>query len=254
MFEQERALTRLQQALLREPLIPVCLLVGSFGRKMQDDYADLDLIFAFPDEASRTAAHTQRRAFAQEVMVYVAVKGFDAEPFRYETLYANGTKVDYQYALQAELTPTAVWREMRVLKDAHGWGEQFALACAHAPLPTPPLITAADLEALDNQFWVLLWEVYRQLRRGDAQRPFATYLHLLHHTLPPLLCLLAPTDPAHQALIQASYGQDAGKNVAGLRPLLAAYVGARSAVIRQYRLIFTPNNGFEEGIRRFMER
>jgi hypothetical protein len=131
-------------------------------------------------------------------MQYVPAKSFDAahvRPYFHIALYSNGTKADYRYELQAELQPNPWDRDIRILKDRDGWAEQYQAASGRALLPQPRL-TAAELTALDERFWIMLWDTYRLLRRGDADKPFTIYLELLHFSLPPLLHVLPPEDPA----------------------------------------------------------
>ena len=53
MFEQDRVITRLQQRVMREPAIAACFLSGSFGKRRDDGYSDLDVALLFDSDASR---------------------------------------------------------------------------------------------------------------------------------------------------------------------------------------------------------
>ena len=182
MFEQERVLVRLQQRVMSEGDILVCFLAGSYGRREADPYSDMDVALVFADEAARERAWRQRRAFVQSVMQYVPAKSFDAEhvrPYFHIALYSNGTKADYRYELQDELSPNPWDRDIRILKDHNGWAERYQSDCARALLPQPRL-SAAELTALDERFWIMLWDAFRLLLRGDGDKPFTIYLELLH--------------------------------------------------------------------------
>ena len=82
MFEQDRVLVRLQQRVLSEGDIVACFLSGSYGRRQNDPYSDMDVAFVFADQAARERAWRQRRGFAQSVMQYVPAKSFDAAHVR----------------------------------------------------------------------------------------------------------------------------------------------------------------------------
>lgn len=257
MYEQERVITRLQQAVSRELGIKVCFLSGSFGRRSNDGYSDIDVALVFESAAERDELYGRRQAFAESVMTYIPVKGFDAvhvRPYFYVSLYSNGTKVDYRYELMDELEPNHWDRDIRILKDTGGWGEQFSAASQRSPMPPPPLIELTQLEELDNRFWVMFWDVFRQVKRGDYDKPFSVYLEMTSFTLPVLFYLLPSDDPAYQNLIEATYSRDTKQTLAHLRGLLEAYVAARSAVIRRHRLTFTPNSSFEAEIRKLVAR
>ncbi len=250
MFEQDRVLVRLQQRVMGERDIVACFLAGSYGRRQSDPYSDMDVALVFADEAARERAWRQRRDFVQSVMQYVPAKSFDAvhvRPYFHIALYSNGTKVDYRYELQAELTPNPWDRDIRILKDQDGWAEQYQNACARALLPQPRL-TAAELAALDERFWVMLWDAFRLLLRGDSDKPFTIYLELLHFTLPPLLNVLPPEDPARRPLLQAHFSQDTQATAVHLNNLLQAYLKARTAVVQRLQLDFNPDTRFETAV------
>ncbi len=254
MFEQERMLMRLQQRVNGERPILACFLSGSYGRRREDAYSDMDVALVFGSESERDAAWRQRVDFAQSVMPYVAVKSFDAEhirPFFHIALYSNGSKVDYRFETQASLQPNPWDRDIRILKDSEEWAEQFQQASQRLALPQPHL-TAAELTALDQRFWVMFWDVLRLLLRGDYQKPFPIYLELLHLTLPPLLRVLPPEDPAHQALLQASFGRDTKATTRHMGQLLEAYLAARTAVSQRLQLNFVPDHTFENNIKNLL--
>lgn len=256
LFEQDRVLVRLQQRVVDTAAIAACFLSGSFGRRTADDYSDLDVALVFADDAARARAWAERREFVRSVLPFVAVKSFDAvhvRPFFHIALYSNGAKVDYRYETKTQLQPTFWDRDIRILKDDGGWLETFQAQAAQAPLVQPRL-TAAELAALDERFWVMFMDVYRLRRRGDADKPFTIYLELLYFTLPPLLNVLPPEEPARQALLRADYGANSQQTLAGLRALLAAYVAARTAVIRRFDLDFAVDSRFETAVQQLINR
>ena len=257
MFEQDRFIVRLQQSVMREGDITVCFLSGSYGRRSEDAYSDLDVALIFAGVATRDAAWARRRNFVRSVLPYVPARSFDADhvrPYFHVALYGNGAKVDYLYETEETLAPAPWYREIRVLKDATGWADAFQEASARL-LPAQPRLEAAELERLDNRFWVMFWDVYRQLLRGDHDKPFPVYLELLHFTLPAFLRILPPEDPAYQGLLYASYdSQDLPATLARLRRLLDAYVAARAAVIRRHNVGYVPDTAFERSLQRLLER
>jgi hypothetical protein len=256
MFEQERVIVRLQQRVLADPMIAVCFLAGSYGRRGEDGYSDLDVALVFTDAAQREAAWEKRRDFVQAVMPYVPAKSFDGahiRPFFHIALYSNGSKVDYRYETKAELQPNPWDRDIRILKDDHGWAEQFQQASGAAMIPQPR-ITTAELTALDERFWVMFWDAFRLLLRGDHDKPFTVYLELMHFTLPTFLRVLPPEEPARQALLKAKFDSDTKATANHMKQLLDAYVGARTAVIRRLHLDFVPNASFENQITQIVQR
>lgn len=256
MFEQERMLMRLQQRVNGEHTILACFLSGSYGRRRADAYSDLDVTLVFAQEIERETAWWQRHAFVQSIMPYVAVKSFDADhirPFCHIALYANCSKVDFCYETSASLQPNPWDRDIRILKDSSGWVEQFQQASQRLAAPQPHL-TLTELNALDDRFWVMYWDVLRLLLRGDHQKPFTIYLELLHFSLPPLLAVLPTEDPAHQALLRASFSHDTKATVRHLAELLQAYLAARTAVSRRLQLNFIPDAAFENNIQTLLKR
>lgn len=256
MYEQDRLVVRLQQRVLAEPALAACWLGGSFGRKSADAFSDIDVCLVYPDEASRAAAWQSRRDFVQSVLAYVPAKSFDANhirPYFHIALYSNGAKVDYRFESQTGLAANPWDADIHILKDTGGWAAAFQAACARQPAPQPRL-TSDELIALDNRFWVMLWDVYRQVQRGAPAKPFPEYLHLLASTLPPLLAALSPEDPAYTPLIAAHFSLDVALTREHLRQLLHAYLAARAALIRRQQLAFTPNEPFERQIGRLVNR
>lgn len=256
MFEQERFVGRLQRHVLAEPAVLVCFLYGSFGRRSEDAYADVDIALVFAGPAERDAAWTGRREFVKAVMPYVAVRSFDADhvrPHLHVALYSNGTKADYLYVTLDSLSPDPMYREIRVLKDSGQWAERHQAASARLA-PAQPYISPDDLTALDNRFWVMFWDTLRLLKRGDADKPFATYLKLLYFTLPPLLEALPDEDPARRDLVRVTYSRDLPATLRGMGELMEVYLAARAAIIRRHNLIFPINTAFEGEVRRLVER
>jgi hypothetical protein len=189
-------------------------------------------------------------------MPYVPVRFFVADhvrPHFLAALYSNGTKVDYLFTAQTELRPDDTQREVRILKDTGGWAERFQSDASRHALPLPYL-SAGELAALDDRFWVMAWDVIRQLKRGDTDKPFTVYLQLLSFSLPPLLRVLPLEEPARAPLVRALYTPDAQATLRGLAELMDAYAAARAAVVRRGNLVFTPNTAFESELRRLVER
>lgn len=256
MFEQDRMLMRLQQRVLADSAIRVCFLSGSHGRREADDYSDLDVALVYATAERRDAAWQKRRDFVKDVYPYVAAKSYDAEekrPYLHSALYSNGALLEFRYEAQSELQPRPGDREIRLLKDDGGWGETYQAACRRLPYPAPAL-TAETLARLDDRFWVAFWDVFRQLMRGDHQKPFLDYLDVLHATLPPILAALPAEHPAHLALTQTRYSADAEATLAHLAHLLEAYREARTAVVQRLHLDFTADAAFERDIQNLVTR
>lgn len=256
MFEQDRALVRLQQRVLADGDVLVCFLSGSYGRRQEDAYSDMDVALVFADDLRRDAAWRDRASFVQSVNPYVQMKSFDAEhirPYFHIALFANGAKLDFRFETRATLQPNPWDRDIRLLKDTDSWGEQFQANCQRLALPRPH-ITTDELADLDNRFWVMFMDVFRLLLRGDRQKPFTIYVELLHFTLPSLLHILPPEDPAREPLLRASYGTNPKEIRKHMVQLLEAYLAARTAVIRRLNLSFVPNSSFENEIQRLVKR
>ncbi len=256
MFEQNRVIMRLQQRVNQETNILVCFLSGSHGRRKNDDYSDLDVALVYANSEKRETAWKNRSHFIQSVLPYLSAKSFDADhiqPYFHIALYSNGTKVDYRFETLSSLIPNPWDRDIHILKDSDKWAEEFQEASAQASL-TRPLITVEELTQLDNRFWVMFWDVFRLLLRGDYNKPFTIYLELLHFTLPTLLRLLPPEDQAYEGLLQASFSHDTKATAQHLGRLLGAYQEARSSIIRRLNLTFTPNHVYESAIEHLVKR
>lgn len=257
MFEQDRVLVRLQQRVLGEEAILVCFLTGSYGRGTQDRYSDLDVTLVFSNEEERNTYFEGRHEFAQSVLPYVPARTFDAthiRPFFHIALYANGAKVDYLYETKATLQPTPEIREIRLLKDKDGWGQKFKELSSRQPAAIPrPTISAQALKELDDRFWVMFMDIYRQLRRGDYDQPYEVYLQLIYFTVPELLALLPEDNRARKGLIQSNYGHNANENLRHFRELLIAYLEARDAVVQHHKLNYSPDRNFEREILKLAE-
>lgn len=254
MFEQDRVLLRLQQRVLSETDILVCFLSGSYGRGAQDAFSDLDVALVFADEESRSSAFEVRREFVRSVLPYVPACSFDAahvRPYFHIALYSNGAKVDYRYETKESLKPSVWDRDIRLLKDSDGWGENFQKSAQQFSKTRPmPSTTAAEMAAMDERFWIMFMDVYRQVLRGDFDKPFPVYLQLLYFTVPEFLRLLPQEEPARMALIGAAYQHDPEATAEHLRSLLDAYRAARAAIIRGHQLSYVPNAAFERELLR----
>jgi hypothetical protein len=256
VFEQERFIGRIQRHVQSDNSLIACFLSGSFGRRLEDGYSDLDIALVYVDEAARERGWQQRRDWVRAVMPYVPARSFDAvhvRPYFHIALYSNGTKADYRFEAQELLQPNPWDRDIRMIKDSGRWVEDYQAASARLALPQPYL-SADELMALDNRFWVMLWDVLRLLKRGDADKPFTIYLELLHFTLPTLLRVLPAEEPARQELLTASYSQDTTATAQQLGRLLDAYLAARAAVVQRQRLLFTPDQAFENEMKRLIAR
>lgn len=256
MFEQERFIGRLQRQVQTDPAIQVCYLYGAFGRRAEDTYSDVDAAIIYATQLEREKGWANRHDFVKRVMPYVALRSFDADhvlPFLHVVLYSNGTKVDFNFESLETISPHPLYRELRILKDCDHWAEQHQNASSRLA-PAQPYISPSDLEALDDQFWVMCWDTIRLLKRGDASKPFPVYVQLLYHTLLPLLEALPLNDPVRQRLSRASYSQDTNITAQGLGVLLEDYLSARAAIIRRQHLVFPINTTFESEIIRLVER
>lgn len=258
MFEQDRVLVRLQQRVLREAAIRVCYLRGSFGRGTQDRFSDLNVVLVFEEQSSRDQAFVMRKEFVQSVLPYVPAKSFDADhiqPYLHIALYSNGAKVEFLYETYATHQASFVDREIQILKDSGDWAKNLIVTAADFPPLTPqPAFKASNLIDLDNRFWILFMDIYRQLLRGDWEKPFPTYLRLLYFTIPDFLALLPEGNPARTGLIQVYFSRDAKTTAEQLRILLPAYLEARAAIIRRYNLNFEHDQAFEQEIQKLLQR
>jgi hypothetical protein len=186
---------------------------------------------------------------------YVPARSFDADhirPFFHVTLYGNGAKVDYRYETKATLKPNPWDREVRLLKDTDNWGERFRNAAINLPSTIPqPITTAQELVAIDERFWVMFMDAYRLLSRGDYAKPFPIYIEFLYFTIPRLLTLLPTDDPAHQALIQASFSHDTAVTIEHMKNLFRAYIFARNTIISRFNVPIVIDEIFEQSVSRF---
>jgi predicted nucleotidyltransferase len=256
MYEQDRVYVRLQQNILRKQSVVVAFVSGSYGRRTQDDFSDLDVTLVFADDNQRELAYAKRKEFIQGILPYVPAKSFDADhirPYLHIALFSNGTKVDLRYETQAELQPNPFDKEIRILKDSNGWAERYQEACAMLALPQP-IISTDELTNLDSRFWVMFWDVYRQVKRGNLSKPFPVYVQLFDLTILRFLEVLPHEDVARKGLLIMRYGGADGDVLAHLRGLFQAYLTARSAIIRRYRLGFMPNSSFENSVKQLIER
>lgn len=256
MFEQERVIGRLQRRVLGDPAIVACFLSGSYGRGTDDGYSDLDVGLVFADDADRDRAWEQRDDFAQSVMPYVTIKAFDAEhvrPFFHICLLANGSKIDYRYESAATIEAGPWDSRIRILKDSDGWADAYQADCVTRSWPRPTVVDA-ELNQIDQRFWVMFWDALRLLARGDTDKPFTIYLELLSFSLPPLLALLIEDDAARQGLIKAGYSRDAEATIQQLDALLDAYLVARTAIVQRYHLHGIGNEAFESELRRNFQK
>ena len=248
MFEQDRVLVRLQQYILKDEQILACFLAGSHGQGKNDKFSDLDLILIFTDEVTRDRAYVQRHKFVISVLPYLSAKSFDADHVRaymHIVLYGNGAKVDFLYET-LNMRPQFELRDMRVLKESGGWAAAFLHECATQAPTIEKATTAADtLTAIDDRFWIMFMDVYRRLLRGDHDAPFPIYLQMMYFTIPELLKLLPPEEPAYQALIEIRYTQDTGATITHMLRLMRAYLGARDAIVKRHHLHFQVDSTFE---------
>lgn len=256
MFEQDRFLVRLQQHVIGDANIAVCFLSGSYGRRREDGYSDLDVALVFASDAGRERHWQKRETFVQALNPYVPAKSFDAvhiRPFFHIALYSNGTKADFRFETKASLQPNPWDRDIRIIKDDAGWAADFQSASSQLAPPQPRL-TLETLTELDNRFWIMFWDVLRLVLRGDHDKPFPIYLQLLHFHLPPLLDALPPEEPARQALLAANFSADTQATAVHLNTLLNAYLAARAALVRRYHLDFEADGRFESAIKQLVDR
>ena len=256
MFEQERLLVRLQQRVMSEMQIAACFMSGSYGRRQEDAYSDMDVALVFRAPYQREDAWAKRREFVRSITPYVPAKSFDGShirPFFHITLYSNGTKVDYRYELQEELQPNPWDRDLRILKDDNGWVEQYQVKCAQM-VQTLPRIERAELTALDERFWVMYWDIFRLVLRGETEKPFPIYLELLHSSLPPLLAQLPEGSAELGGLVQASFNQSNPTTKQHLKQLLNAYMAARDFIVQKQHLDVRFDTKFETAVKSLVDR
>jgi predicted nucleotidyltransferase len=256
MFEQERVIGRLQRRVLAEASITACFLSGSYGRRADDDYSDIDVALIYADDMARDRGWAERKEFAKSVMPYVPLKAFDGghvRPNFYITLFSNGSKIDYRYESAESITPNPWDSQIRILKDSDGWAEHYQADSARLSKPQPA-ISSSDLIELDQRFWVMYWDALRLLARGDHDKPFTIYLEIISSILPTLLNVLPSGDPAREGLINAYFSQDTRATAKHLGALLNAYLGARQAIVQSYHLQPVGDQSFESEIRRNIQK
>lgn len=256
MFEQDRLLVRLQQRVMGEMSIAACFLSGSYGRRQEDAYSDMDVAFIFNSSDRRDEAWQKRRPFIQSITPYVPAKSFDGthiRPYFHIALYSNGTKVDFRYEVKDEIMPHPRDRDLRIIKDDKSWVEAYQARCAQM-VETLPRLEAETLLQLDERFWVMFWDVFRLVLRGDVDKPFPIYLDLLQGTLPPFLDVLPVGSTERSALLSAYFGKDVKMTRRHLKELLEAYVAARTAVVQRQHLDVTFDRKFETAVQRLVER
>ncbi len=253
MFEQDRVNTRFQQRVLSDPAIRACLLIGSHGRATADAFSDIDAVLVFDSAETRQESWQRRASFIEGTMPYVATKSFEPAPFERSTLYSNGTQLDLRYALTEELTPTPAYRRMRVVKDTDGWAARFQVECARSA-ETQPAFTRDALAAIDQQFWVQLWEVMRKLQRGDTIAPFPLFATLLAENVAPLSAELPPDHALQVRLLDIRYSAEATETIHSLRALVDHFIAARDAVNQAQHLQYFPDRGFEQAFKRVLEK
>lgn len=256
MFEQDRVVMRLQQRVNLDSDVLVCFVAGSHGRGDSDAYSDLDVALVYGDARGRDAAWSRRRDLVQSMLPFVSAKSFDAthvRPYFHVALYSNGAKVDYRFESTESLLPNPWDRDIRILKDHDDWGRQFQEACSRTSR-TQPQLSSGELAEIDDRFWIMFWDVFRLLLRGDHDKPFTIYLELLQFTLPALLLVLPEEDPARTGLLRLDYGPDTRMSLRHMAQLLDAYLVAREAIVARQKLHFVPDRRFESAIRRLVEQ
>ena len=257
MFEQDRVLVRLRQRIVREQQIQVCFLTGSYGRGTQDKFSDLDVVLVYKDESIRNQAYERRLDFTRSVLPFLPVRSYDADhvrSFLHSALYGNGTKIDYQFAAMNNIRPAEYFRNILLIKDTdQGWGRELQSSSEQLSYSSTKIsISTRELTELDDVFWVLFMEVYRQVLRGDLIRPFTTYLHLQYSTLPKILALLPIDDPSQQSLAQSLYDDDSAITLGFLRQFLKNYLEARSKIVRRFNLDFQLDSPYERGLKKIV--
>ena len=65
MFEQERFIGRLQRHAQSDPSVLVCFLHGSFGRRAEDAYSDVDITLVYAGQTERENAWRGRQEFVK---------------------------------------------------------------------------------------------------------------------------------------------------------------------------------------------
>lgn len=256
MFEQDRFLVRLQQQVNSDRSLIGCFLSGSYGRRQQDGYSDMDIGLLFASAYDRDAAWEKRRRFVSSILNYVPVKSFDGEhirPYFHIALYSTGTKADFRFELKEELQPNPYDKDLRILRDSDGWIEQYQAQCARLAIPMPR-IKASELEAIDQRFWVMFWDTLRLVLRGDMDKPFTIYVELLHFTLPSLIAQFPQGSPTRTALQVAQFSNNGKLTQQHLKQLLDAYLTARNQIVRDQHLDVQFDGKFETAVQQLIQR
>lgn len=256
MFEQDRMLGRIQRRVNEDPDIFACFLSGSYGRRANDPFSDLDVTLVYDDEYKRERGWRDRVQFAKSIMPYISLKSFDAvhaRPFLHIVLFANGSKVDFRFEDKTTIEPDPGDGQIRILKDTGDWAEGYQARCKQLPFPQPTM-GAQELSRLDSRFWVMLWEVLRLLARGDLQKALPIYLELLHFTIPSLLQVLPPDIPERSALVNVQFTQNRPLTAEHLQDLLEAYVAARGLIVAKFHLPMDFDRSFEGQMRRLIDK
>ncbi len=256
MYEQDRFIVRLRQQINSNPAIVAAWLGGSYGRNQPDPFSDLDITLVFADSDARDRAWAQRASFCKNILAYVAAKSQDHPQYehRHNVLYANGTLADVGFFAAPDLQPRHQDGDIKILKDSAdslAATQQMRSAALGA---RRIVVNSADLQTLDDSFWIQFWDVYRVVRRGDTEKPFIGYVQLLADTLPKLTAWLLPNSPERQQLIHLQYTLDPNSTRSHLQALITAYRAARSAVIKQNMLDFQVDGAFEREIDRVLQK
>ncbi len=255
MFEQDRMIGRLQRLVAEQTEIIACFLSGSFGRRAEDAYSDLDIALVYQNEAGLERAWHSRIQFAKSIMPYISLKSFDAEhirPYFHIVLFANGSKLDLRFENKDTLQPNPWDAQIRILKDTDGWTENYQSQSGRLAVPQTG-IGNRELVQIDQRFWVMYWDILRLLVRGDTEKSFPIYLQLLHFSIPTLIEVLPP-GPERTSLFEAQFNRDRNVNTTHFRKLLKAYLRARQAIIQHHHLQFAADHSFENQIQRLVDK
>lgn len=256
LFEQDRFLVRLQQRVMSDRDIAACFLSGSYGRRQEDSYSDLDIGLVFESNAAREEAWQRRRNFVNSILNYVPVKSFDAahiRPYFHVALYSTGTKADFRFETSESLLPNPFDKDLRIIKDRNGQLEPLQAESTRQSVSIPRM-TAESLRTIDERFWVMYWDTLRLVLRGDFDKPFTIYVELLHFTLPPLIAHFSSGTPTRNAL-QTAYFDNASKPLRQhLRQLLDAYLTARNQIVQTQHLDIQFDTKFEAAIQQLINK
>ena len=247
-------MVRLRQRVQGDSAIVAAWLAGSFGRNTQDPYSDIDIALIFNSPAEREMAWQRRVNFCTDILTYVPAKSIDSNWESHIVLFSNGTLVDFRFNDRESLQPN--WRdgEIKILKDtADRYAEQHQALSLRSGKQVRA-VSSAELQQLDDHFWVLFWDTYRRVRRGSAENGIGDYVKLISHVLPTLLDALPADSPARNNLISLSFSRDATATLAHMRQLVTTYRAARSEIVALNRIAFNIDNAFEREIDRAMKK